>query len=258
MSTSDLPQIWVVSAIAVIFAINLLTFYLHDWLSEAYDHKLKSLLYSKEKEYYYSQSKLMQESLAHMKSIRHDIKNHLLVLRDYSTRSETENVRKYINGLLEDVDATESFSDTGNVAFDSIINYKLKKAKDMGANLDVEVRIPAELEIETSDIVAIVDNLLDNAIEALIKTDDKKLSIKIVYSKGRITIVASNSFNGNVRHNEKHEIISSNCDTKRRHGLRHILRSVERYKGQMEIDHSENTFSVKILLHVKFAETGQY
>jgi len=256
MSTSDLPQIWIVLAITVIFAINLLTFYLHDWLSEAYAHKLESLLNSQEKEFYYTQAKLMYESLENIKSFRHDIKNHLSVLRNYSTHSKFEKINEYLDSLLECVGETETFSETGNIAFDSIVNYKLKKLKDMGTNLAVKVNIPAELDIETSDVVAIMGNLLDNAIEGLEKVSNKKLSLEIVYSKGKMIISTTNAFDGNVKLDERQKVASINQDVGRGYGLKNILKAVEKYEGQMEVDYSDTEFSVKLLMYVKIAKVA--
>lgn len=72
-----------VSSIAVIFLINVLTFYLHDSLSASYADKLKAELYEKEREYYYSQCELMRESVEDLSSFKHDIKNNLSVLSSF-------------------------------------------------------------------------------------------------------------------------------------------------------------------------------
>ena len=253
LSTEGLSQIALVSVVVIVFAVNILTFYHHDSLSKAYEDKVQSILHTKEKEYYFSQCRLMQESLDRMKSFRHDIKIHLGTLIGFSIRNNTDEVTGYLNQLIGDVEESEVYSDTGNITFDSIINYKLRDASKNKIAVDIEISIPSDIEVEIADVVIIIGNLLDNALDAVERVDEKWIKLNIDYSKGAIFIKVDNPYDGEVlfkdgKDGDAESIISSKPGDGHGYGLKNIRKSVEKYDGQMKITYAKNVFSAGILL----------
>ena len=240
-------------ALAVILGINVLAFYLHDVLSVAYEDKLKSALYIQEKELYFSQIQLMQDSVKKVRSIRHDMNFHLATIKELSI--DNKSTTDYINGLLEDISESEVYSSTGNIAFDSIINFKLKTAKEENIKLDLALFIPPVLNIEIADIVTILGNLLDNALDAVTKVEDKMIRLDIEFSKGNLLIKIDNSFDGNIKYTERkgeneRRIATLKMQDEHGYGLENVRKSVEKYNGHIDISHESNIFSVGVLLYV--------
>ncbi|MCL1917942.1 MAG: ATP-binding protein [Peptococcaceae bacterium] len=233
---------------------NFLVLFVYDSLSAAYEEKLKSALYSQEKEYYLSQCQLMQESLEKMKAFRHDVKNHLAALKECSADRKT--TADYLNSLLTDIGESEIFSDTGNIAFDSIINYKLRNARQDSINLDLRISVPPILSVEAADVVTILGNLLDNALEAVAKADEKIIILDIEFGKGGLFLKMDNSFNGEIEYLdvqagvEEKQIASLKEGEGHGYGLKNIRKSLEKYNGYMKITHTESIFSVGVFLYV--------
>lgn len=257
VSFSTNSKIIIITSIIVMFLINVLTFYLHDSLSAAYADKLKLKLYEQEREYYYNQCELMGASVDEINSYRHDANNHLSAVRDFIKCSQYDGALDYIENLVGEVNSHISYSDTGNIAFDSIINYKFRKANENDIALQVKVSVPQKLKIDMIDIVTIIGNLLDNAIEAVLKVNDKKITLNVVYSKGKILIFIENTYNGIVKRNENGEIISVKAvklvkeGVKHGYGLKNINKSIDKYNGYLEINHTESLFSADVLLYVQ-------
>ena len=113
-----LPLIIVAAISIMAFLFTVISFYFQNSISKAYEDKLKTALTEKEKEYYFSQCQLMQESVDKVKSIHHDMKFHLTTARDYVANNKTNEATDYLNSLLGDIGKIESYSDTGNMAFD--------------------------------------------------------------------------------------------------------------------------------------------
>jgi len=247
--TALLPSNIVVFIIIVLYIMNVTTFYFQDRSALAYEEKLKSALDSQEKEYYFVQNELMIETVETVKSIRHDMKLHLATLENY-IKDNPEKALAYVNHLLGDIGKSEVYSDTGNVAFDSIINFKLKSAKDAGIAVNLDIFTPAVIGIETSDIVIIVGNLLDNALEAVTKVEDKFINIHIVYQKGNLLIKVENSFAGVVKIDEKlDELTTLKAGDGHGYGLKNVRKSAEKYHGNVDVSHEEGIFAVKVLLY---------
>ena len=238
-----LPQNAAIAVVFITFTINVFAFYFHDILVAAYEDKLKSMLHAQEKEYYFAQCQVMQESVDKVKSIRHDMKLHLAALKGYT--ADNKAAADYLSRLLGDIEESEVYSDTGNIAFDSIINYKLKNAKKDNIKLDIKIFIPPALNIEVADVVTILGNLLDNALNAAAEAEDKFIALDIAFDKGCLFIKVDNSFDGRFEHQAEQSPAGD-----RGHGLKNIRKSVEKYNGFFDMSHEENIFSVGILLYV--------
>lgn len=250
---TDLSQGIMVASVVILFIINLLVFNLQDKLSSAYETKLISMLYAQEKDYYLSQCQTMQESVHKVKSLRHDMKIHLSTLRELSARNDLENITLYLNDLLGEAEESEIYSDTGNLAFDSIINYKLKDARKNNILPTINILIPPVTNIKLVDIATILGNLLDNAVCAVEDVDKKWLELDIKFIKGTLVLKAVNPFNGSIKlndsiNNEVRNIVSSKEGENHGYGLKNIKKVVDRYHGEMGINFENNVFTVDILL----------
>lgn len=244
-NTSHVAQ---VVFIAALFLINVLIFYLYDSLSAAYADRLKSQLYEKEKEYYYSQCELMRESMEDLRAFRHDIKNNLSVLDSYIIKNQCKEAGEYLHGLIGEVSAVADYSDTGNTAFDSIINYKLRKAAENNAEIKVDVSVPRELKTDAA-IVVILGNILDNAVDAVMKTDAGRICLDIEYRKGRLFIYLENTFDGRIN-SKNGELLTTKSGSGHGYGLKNVCKAIEKYNGCMDIAYNGDVFSVDILLYV--------
>ena len=115
-----------------------------------------------------------------------------------------------------------------------------------------EIAVPAEMNIETTDLVAILGNLLDNALNALsdVPEDRRNITIKAVFSQGRLIIRTSNPYVGNVVCNNGKIVSSDHSPGHHGYGLNNIEKAVKKYKGCMNIDYTGNYFTVDILLYI--------
>jgi len=230
----------------------MLMFYLYDSFSAKYQEKLHSELHSKEKEYYFTQCQLMQESIDKVKSIRHDIKLHMTTLKEYAV--DNKEATDYLNHLLGDIEKSEIYSETGNIAFDSIINFKLRNAKENNINVDISVAVPPALNIDVVDVVTILGNLLDNALEAVAAAEEKSVKLDVEFSKGSLYINIENTFDGTLKYIESNDGAEKTIATRKvagehGHGLKNVRKSVEKYNGHIDIAHENNVFSVGILIY---------
>ena len=194
-----LSRVFMFLAFAFSLAIGLLIIYLYKTLSTSYASKLKAALYTQEKEYYFTQALLMQESVENMKSFRHDIKAHLATLIDYTQKDMSQEATAYLHNLQGSIEKTDVYSNTGNIAIDSIINYKLKDIESKNINLDLRVAVPPEIDVEVSDIVTILSNLLSNALDALEKVlHSKTLKVDIEQNQVGLYIKVENNYAGDI------------------------------------------------------------
>ena len=260
LSIFYLPQIYATLVATLIITIKLLNFYVNDTFSSMYEDQLQSALYSQEREYYFSQCQLMYESVDKVKAIRHDIKFHLVTTRDYVANNEVDLAIEYLERLLGDIKESEPYSDTGNIAFDSTINYKLRNAEDEGIKVDINIFVPPVLNIEVVDIVSILGNLLDNALNAVALVEDKVITLDIEARKGNLFIKIANTFNplGDdtaINLSNDGSTLFQKGEIEFGYGLRNVQKVVENYNGHLDIFIVDNVFTVGILLYTSESES---
>ena len=250
-----LPSCIAAIATVMIFTTNLFNSYIHNNLATAYDDLFKLMLSAREKEYYVTQCQLMQQAVGQIKSIRHDMKLHLAMVKNYTENNKAKEATDYLNTILGEINKNGVFSDTGNLAFDSIINFKLNNVQDDHIRLEIQSLIPPALNIEVADIIIILGNLLDNAIEAVQRVEDKTIKLDIVFDRKSLFIKVDNTFDGVVEYEPekadgKKRIATRKSGDDHGYGLENIKRSIEKYNGQMDITHEGDVFSVAIILYL--------
>lgn len=243
------------TAIVIIFIAWFLysSLFLYDILSAKYEEKLKLDREAQEKEYYYNQCLLMQESVEQVRTVRHDLVSHLAAIRNFTDNGDVELIKKYLDRLVSDIKKSEVYSNTGNVAFDSIINYKLRNAKQEDIELDINIAVPQQLSIDVVDIIVIMGNIIDNALEAVAKVREKSIRLEVRFSKGCLWVKIENSFSGEIKYDRNSlgkEILSLKSGNEHGYGLKNINKSVEKYNGYMKVSHTEDIFSTNVFLYV--------
>lgn len=122
------------------------------------------------------------------------MKNYLYTLAGLIDESDID-AKKYIEKLTDRLEKTKLFSNTGNPAIDSVINYKLSQAVRKGIDVKTDICFPKQLQENEDHFISILGNLLDNAIEAAeILKENRYLILKIQYRVGAVFIHVINSF----------------------------------------------------------------
>jgi sensor histidine kinase YesM len=247
ISYSPLNQFLTLMGIVIILVINVLTLHIHDTLSITYSQKLQLTLSEQEKSYYFNQCELMQRSAETLRAFRHDIQKHLFVVKDYIKEGNHEQAHDYLLELIGEAAPNVAYSDSGNTAFDSIINYKLINTVELGIEVELDIAIPENINVEVADIVTILGNLLDNAIEATAEAENKHIHVAVHFDKGRLFISVTNSFSGELKYVD--DALATSKHGTRGYGLKNIRKSVTKYNGQLIINHKDTMFTAEVFLY---------
>ena len=213
---------------------------------------MKKETMEQERELYYTQMNVMQGSLEQQKSIRHDIKLHLAMVKRYLLEGEKGDAVKYLEDIFEELEV-KSYIESNNIAFDSIMNYKLSEAKK-DVKIETNVTLPQEVKMDVMDIVIIMGNLIENALEAVERVSEKKVEIDVFFDRGNLFINIKNTFDGEIKYSKdstkEKRIISRKGGRNHGYGLKNVKRSVEKYNGKLEISHDEQIFNVNVLVYL--------
>ena len=235
-----------ISSIIVLFMINISFFFILKLVTMYYKEIHKQALINKEYKYYKSQIDIIKESDTKAAKARHDYKNHTLTVKGYVKSGELNKAEDYLNMMLDDLSSYSKIVDCGNSVIDNLFNYKLSNID--GINYKLNVSIPNDLFIPDYDLSIIIGNLLDNSINALMETEDKKLEVSIKYKFESLNIKFSNSYSGQLV-KKGNKFLSTNKEPQNHgYGLSNIEEVVNRHNGKIEYITDNTTFTVKILL----------
>lgn len=228
--------------IGLLFAIALIYIKNYIYLKEK-EQKDQFMIETLKRQYSYYQDK--QKDDERIKSIYHDMKNHLLVLENKENTEETQAMAKK---LREQIENYEEYAHTGNDFLDVIIKDKTRIAKEKNIDFIVAIDFNNINFIEPLDISTIFGNAIDNAIEAVEKLQGEK---KVIFVKaGKVNDFLSILVENNYDENEKMENRrTSKKDTfLHGYGIQNIENAVEKYNGTCTITKENEKFTLKILL----------
>ena len=117
-----------------------------------------------------------------MRIFSHDIKNHLMQIRNLDN---IEAVQRYVDSIYPNI---EKFSFTGisqNKMLDLIISKYATLCERKSIRLSVDVKTANLAYIDDSDLSTLMNNLMDNAVEAAEKSDGGFIQVNI-FSKNDI------------------------------------------------------------------------
>lgn len=237
-------------SISILFLINIFVFYLYDVLVNSYQQNFERELLWQQNEAYVIQFELIRQSQDKMLALRHDMKNHLSVLKSLAEEHNIEAMLAYSQNIAEFLDYPDEYARSGNPELDGILNYKIHEAQEKGVQVDLQLTIPDRLAIQPFDLSVILGNLLDNAIEAtfLVETE-KRIRLEITFKKNLLHIQMVNPYEGEL--NQQNGKFGSTKKAPEYHGigLNNVKRSVEKYNGPLELSTNAGEFHTKVLLY---------
>lgn len=182
----------------------------------------------------------------------HDMNNHIIVIKYFLENKDYNNMDEYIESLSKKIVANNDNNICRNKIINAICVEKSDICKSEEINISFDIVINKELNIDDLDLCIILGNLIDNAIEACEKINNKKIQKVIQVSSrvylNQIYIKVINSKNNKLKkHNCK--FLTSKKD-KKNHGigLENVKESVYKNHGEIEIKDSKNTFEVSLYM----------
>lgn len=172
------------------------------------------------------------------KSFRHDIKNHITVIKELLRNGKAEQALNYIGDMEDITEELSFFCSTNNPVTDILIGNKLGIARSIGIEVSCSIIFPYPCTICDIDLCIILSNALDNAVNACKNIGGSKK--KYICVRGHIQgdfilLEFENSFDGK-------DLIREGT------GLSNIKMITEKYHGAMSIKTHDTTFILSVLL----------
>ena len=235
------------SLIAIgLLVINFLNFYIYslEQRNLEAEHQLQMIAFSNRT--YRNQLQIMADSQKKLRFIRHDMQKHLLRIREMAAGGRSGDIPLYLDAMEQAIIVPQEYARTGNRDVDSIINYELTRAAELGAELTCDCSLPEQIAVTSFDMTAILGNLLSNAIAALLHCGEKKLAVSVRSKRGIICIDLRNSYDPNDRRTpdgKEHGL-----------GLSIVRSTLEKYHGTLKTSSDGHEFHASAVF---FSDPGE-
>lgn len=193
---------------------------------------------------YYSN---VENNLKIISLLRHDFRNHLIILEGYARQGETNKLLEYTHSIHNTL-APTTLIQTSSPLLSSLLNAKNEDCKARGVTLQFQQHF-SSLEIDDFHLVTILSNLLDNAITAAAKCQKGTISLSMTQLDSYLEIDCINPHVEAI-HKKGDLFLTTKKEQKEIHGLgiTSMRKAVEQLNGKITIDYTTDVFHVNILV----------
>nr|WP_304709838.1 sensor histidine kinase [uncultured Acetatifactor sp.] len=209
------------------------------------------------------QERLVQMEQIHdgIRRMKHEMRGHMANIKGLAEKGCYEDMERYIARMDENMQVFEFTVSTGNAVTDVIVNDRQRAAARLGIDFSADFICPPPEGYDVYDIGIILNNLLQNALEACQKTEAGQRYISLSgRKKNRFYLIeVRNSFDGNVTFHPRTGLPVSSKEARPETGsamsavlhgigLSNVKREAEKYRGNVDIKTEGHEFQVTVLL----------
>ena len=232
--------------------MNIVVFYLINDIMERemkmHENKVFQIQAKNQLEMYRS----ISENFDNQKRKTHEYKNQISCIESLLDKKQYSKLEQYVKKIYGSLNNEPDAINTNNVIVNAILNTKYQEADAKGIVFVFRVNNLSELKIKDEDVVTILANLLNNAIEACEICEEKKvIKFKFVKEDDMIIIAVKNTFSYDVIY-ENGEIKSTKTSSVDEHGvgIKNVLKIIEKYGGAYVIEDKNQEFFFSIIIPV--------
>lgn len=184
---------------------------------------------------------------AELKGLKHDLRNHMEVLDQLLKNEATDHATYYMAHIQEQAKSLTSLT-TGHPVTDVILQQKIKRAALDNIQLDTQFHFPTHLQIDPFDVSIVLNNLLDNAIQATTKCSLKDISIHTSHQHDLFLIHMTNPIESPLRFDERTQLPIRNSSARIEGiGLSNVQATLKKYDGHLKFSESHQLLTVTAL-----------
>lgn len=182
---------------------------------------------------------------------RHDLRHHFSRLSAMAEKGDLDQMKSYLDTAQKSIPNLElCFSE--NQAVDSVIGHYYLLARRDQIPFTARVDLPVQLPVDEMDLYLVLSNLLENALEASVRTTSKHRQIKLtasMHSEHLVLILVQNTYDGDLK--VKDGLFRSTKHKGNGIGIQSIRHIAEKNGGDTDFTYDGKTFTAKVMLRGK-------
>ena len=203
-----------------------------------------------------NQLELYKRNLAETKKQRrlvHEYKNQLECIFTLCKTEQYLELQNYLSQLTRKVWKQLGYINTNHAIINAVLNAKYEEAIDKNIIFICKINDMSKIQLDYQDIVVLLSNLLNNAIEACQKCNmNKIIKMKIVHENNNLILSVKNTYNGEIKYKNGF-MISTKRNNSQKHGLgfQNIVYIIKKNNGDYVVDFTNEEFYISIIIPQK-------
>lgn len=190
----------------------------------------------------------LKAAIEEARQARHDMRHQLNQIAALAADGDPEKLKSYLDKAVSRIpDLDMGFCE--NRAADSVLGYYCTLARREGIPFHTQIDLPEMLSIDEIDLCLVLSNLLENALEASLRTAPSRRQIKItayLHAEHLLLFEVENTFDGTVR--EKNGVFQSAKRKGNGIGTQSVRHIAEKSGGAAVFTYQNGIFSTKVML----------
>ena len=190
----------------------------------------------------------LRTAIEEARQARHDMRHQFNQISALAEAGDLENLKSYLAKTVSRIPNLDMcFCE--NRAADSVVGYYCAMAKRDEIPFRARLDLPETLPVDEIDMCLVLSNLLENALEASLRTAPGRRQIEItacVHADRILLIEVENAFDGEV--NEKNGVFRSSKRMENGIGIQSVTHIAEKTGGTSTFTHQNGTFTAKVML----------
>lgn len=190
----------------------------------------------------------LRTAIEEARQARHDMRHQFNQISALAEAGDLENLKSYLAKTVSRIPNLDMcFCE--NRAADSVVGYYCAMAKRDEIPFRARLDLPETLPVDEIDMCLVLSNLLENALEASLRTAPGRRHIELtacVHADRILLIEVENAFDGEV--NEKNGVFRSSKRRENGIGIQSVTRIAEKTGGTSTFTHQNGTFTAKVML----------
>ena len=190
----------------------------------------------------------LREYMEQTRRLRHDFRQHLHVISGLTEAGQLDELKHYLSQYESELSEARPTL-CANPEVDALAGHYDHEARQKGVPIEWKLELPVLLPMSEADLCMILGNLLENALEASLRTAPGRRQIEItacVHADRILLIEVKNAFDGEV--NEKNGVFRSSKRRENWIGIQSVTHIAEKTGGTSTFTHQNGTFTAKVML----------
>lgn len=181
---------------------------------------------------------------------RHDMRHHLSLIGGFAADGDLLKIKEYLASTEAAIDALTPIRYCENETVNLILSSFENKARKIQVTLHADVKLPEELDVNDTELCALLSNALENAIIAAAQVEEEKLRkvfIHAIVNGDRLIISTENVYVEKIE--MEGELPKSKCkEAGHGFGIKSMVAIVERHGGLYSFETEGGVFVLRLLL----------
>ncbi len=235
--------------VLTILVIDYVVYYLIDEIIAREIRRKEDEVFREQVKYETAMYHSISENLERQRKRTHEYKNQISVISALAAARQYQELLAYVEKADAALGLHMDAIDTNHVIVNAILNTKYREATDKGIVFVLKANDLSRLWLREEDIVLILSNLLNNAMEACEHSREKVIRLKFVLEEKQAVISVKNSMAGlPVVENGKFQTTKTKDVQEHGMGIRNVIETVESYGGKYTIGFDRGGFVFSIIL----------